>query len=106
MQKSYQPYARPKLQKFLSQWDTAACNERFGAMAGVARWKVLPNRKLRGSWQVCVARHCAKPLGVKCKFFSANTGENRRSKLENVPRKTDFFEAPFGKICNEFSKSV
>jgi len=39
-----------------------AYNERFGAMAGVARWKVLPNSKLRGSWQGQVARHCAKPL--------------------------------------------
>ena len=29
-----------------------AFNERFGAMAGVARWKVLPNSKLSGSWQV------------------------------------------------------
>jgi len=38
-----------------------AANERFGAMAGVARCKVLPNSKLRGSWQVQVARHCAKP---------------------------------------------
>jgi len=41
-----------------------AYNERFGAMAGVARWKVLPNSKLRGSWHVLVARHYAKPLGV------------------------------------------
>jgi len=40
---------------------TPATNERFGAMAGVARWKVLQNSKLSGSWQVCVARHCAKP---------------------------------------------
>jgi hypothetical protein len=38
-----------------------ALNERFGAMAGVARWIVLQNSKLCGSWQVCVARHCAKP---------------------------------------------
>jgi len=38
-----------------------AFNERFGAMAGVSRWIVLQNSKLRGSWQVCVARHCAKP---------------------------------------------
>ena len=38
-----------------------AYNERFGAMAGVARWKVLQNSKLSGSWQVQVARHCAKP---------------------------------------------
>jgi len=30
-------------------------------MAGVARWKVLQNSKLSGSWQVLVARHCAKP---------------------------------------------
>jgi hypothetical protein len=28
-------------------------NERFGAMAGVARWIVLRNSKLSGSWQVC-----------------------------------------------------
>ena len=32
-----------------STWDATAPNERFGAMAGVARWKVLPNSKLRGS---------------------------------------------------------
>jgi len=38
-----------------------AHNERFGAMAGVPRWKVFTNSKLRGSWQVLVARHCAKP---------------------------------------------
>jgi len=38
-----------------------AVNERFGAMAGVPRWIILQNSKLSGSWQVCVARHCAKP---------------------------------------------
>jgi hypothetical protein len=27
-------------------------NERFSAMAGVPRWKVLQNSKLSGSWQV------------------------------------------------------
>ena len=27
-------------------------NKQFGAMAGVARWKVFKNNKLSGSWQV------------------------------------------------------
>jgi hypothetical protein len=35
-------------------------------MAGVPRRIALQNSKLSGSWQVCVARHCAKPLGVGC----------------------------------------
>jgi hypothetical protein len=38
-----------------------ALNERFGTMAGVPRWIALQNSKLCGSWQVQVARHCAKP---------------------------------------------
>jgi hypothetical protein len=38
-----------------------AANERFGTMAGVLRWIVLQNSKLSVSWQVQVARHCAKP---------------------------------------------
>ena len=44
-------------------------NERFGTMAGVPRRKVLQNRKLSGSWQVYVARHCAKPLGRWAQFI-------------------------------------
>jgi len=35
-------------------------NKQFGAMAGVARWKVFTNSELSDSWQVQVARHCAK----------------------------------------------
>ena len=41
-----------------------ATNKQFGSMAGVARWKTLQNSKLNGSWQVQVARHCAKLPGV------------------------------------------
>jgi len=34
-------------------------------MAGVVHLKILTNNKLNALWQVCVARHCAKPLVIR-----------------------------------------
>jgi hypothetical protein len=66
-----------------------ASNEHIAKMAALPR--VDKEMYFRGAvlaliqcWNAATSAICHY---VKCKFFSANTGENYRSKLESVPRK-------------------
>ena len=74
------------VEKNIGEWYGTACNERFGAMAGVTRWIVLPNSKLSGSWQVQVARHCAKPPPRYLQWRDMRLGKKAKlnRKLKNV----------------------
>jgi len=65
-------------------------NEHIAIIAAVPRGinmlKIKYLLALKMYWEAATTAICHH---VKCKFFSANTSENRRSKLENVPRKTE-----------------
>ena len=63
-----------------TEWHATVYNKRFGSMAGVTRRKVLQNSKLNDSWQMQVARHCAKPPGVR---GNSRTAIGVRKKYQN-----------------------